>query len=194
MIWVFAFACLAVFVGILLWCGTVNQIEARRLHALAVKKLEIKASAQAHRSVDGRERNEAETREGQVMIGDNAGRSRRHPTGQGAVGRSTDRQRQGMVPPPGEEWVEVTTAERYRSMISRSMLISVGLVAAGNFLVLWSERWFELLGVGLLMAAVVVAGVSRPWRLVRADLVLEDKSEALSLAQRRSARRQRHLG
>jgi hypothetical protein len=48
MFWIFAFSCLVVFVGILLWCGTVNHIERQQRHELELKRLEIKAAKQAH--------------------------------------------------------------------------------------------------------------------------------------------------
>jgi hypothetical protein len=55
------------------------------------------------------------------------------------------------------------------------MLVCAALVAIGNFLVLTFDDWLKLPGALLLMAAVVLAGISPAWRRVRTDLVIEDK-------------------
>jgi MFS family permease len=59
----------------------------------------------------------------------------------------------------------------------RWLLLSVALLAIGNFLVLWFDSWLELLGVFVVMAAVAVAGYSPTWRIIHTDLVIEDKKQ-----------------
>lgn len=110
-----------------------------------------------------------------MPLGDFAGRSAHHPTGQGATARSTPRQRLALAPPPGEPWAVVRTRERQQARVSKWMLACAGLVVVGNFLVLWFANWLELLGVFVLFAAVAVAGYSPSWRKIHTDLVIEDR-------------------
>ena len=49
MVWLFAFSCLIVFVGILLWCGIVNQIERRQRYELEARQLDMKRAKQDHK-------------------------------------------------------------------------------------------------------------------------------------------------
>lgn len=111
-----------------------------------------------------------------MVLGDFAGRSRRHPTGKGATARSTPRQRMALVPPPGEPWADVVTREHYQRRVAKSMMLCAALVAVGNVLVLWfDEGWLELAGILALMAAVICAGFSASWHKINTDLVIEDR-------------------
>lgn len=120
------------------------------------------------------------------MLGDTAGRSRRHPTGAGAVARSTARQRAGLAPPPGDTWVTVRTREKYRAMITASMVVCAELVLLSAIILVGSDDWrLDLLGLAPMLVAVTLAGVSQPWRRVKVDLVLGDEREDQSRAQPR---------
>lgn len=108
-------------------------------------------------------------------LGDMAGRTARHPTGTGATARATPRQRLALAPPPGEPWAVVHTRQRYQAKITKMMLVCAALVAVGNFLVLTFDDWLKLPGAVLLMVAVVLAGISPAWRVVKTDIVIEDQ-------------------
>jgi hypothetical protein len=109
------------------------------------------------------------------VIGESAGRARKHPTGSGAVGRSTERQRLGLVPPPTGDWVAVTTRERYIRRAGWNVAICLALAVVGSISVMvFGNLWMKLIGLGLLLSAIAVAGLSKPWRFIRTDLVLED--------------------
>ena len=102
------------------------------------------------------------------MMGDPAGRTARHPTAAGAVGRSTERQRLFLAPPPAGEWVTVVTRKQAQRRVTRSVLLSVGLMAIGTTLMLWlANPALELLGCPFLAAGVLVAGCSRRWQRFR---------------------------
>ena len=119
------------------------------------------------------------------MLGDTAGRSQRHPTGSGAVARSTARQRAYQAPPPGQEWVTVHTKERYRAMATREIATSAVLVLLGTLIMLAADRpQLEAIGLAPVLLAVTLAGVSRPWRWIRTDLVLEDRTESQIVTRR----------
>jgi hypothetical protein len=110
-----------------------------------------------------------------MPLGDFAGRSAHHPTGQGASARSTPRQRLALAPPPGEPWAVVRTREQNEIRIAKWVAIAAALVVVGNFLVLMFADWLELVGVFVLMGAVAVAGYSPTWRKTYGDMVIENK-------------------
>lgn len=110
-----------------------------------------------------------------MPLGDFAGRSAHHPTGEGATARSTPRQRLSLAPPPAEPWAIVRTREKYQWRLLRWLLLCIALLSVGNFLVLWFDDWLELLGVFVLMATVGLAGYSPSWRIIHTDLVIENK-------------------
>jgi hypothetical protein len=110
-----------------------------------------------------------------MPLGDMAGRTAHHPTGHGATARSTPRQRLALAPPPGEPWAVVHTRQRYVTKITKAMLICAALIAIGNLLVLTFDDWLKLPGIAMLMAAVILAGLSPAWRTIHTDLVIEDK-------------------
>jgi hypothetical protein len=124
------------------------------------------------------------------VIGDTAGRTAKHPTGNGAIARSTQRQRAGLAPPPGEPWAIVHTREQVRGQITKAMLISGPLVAIGvGIMIFFVNPWLEMLGIPFFVAGVTVAGLSRPWQRVRQDLILDDRSGPPRPIQRLPARK-----
>ena len=78
------------------------------------------------------------------------------------------------MPPPTIDWQTAHTREYAIRQIWRHVAASSALLAAGALAVLGSDVWWlETLGVLCAAAAVLVAGLSRPWRPIHTEIVLD---------------------
>lgn len=72
----------------------------------------------------------------------------------------------------------MTPREKYRAKMASEIWICVFLVGLGALIMIAEDsRYLEPFGLLPIVMAVALAGVSRPWRSVRTDLVVEEDED-----------------